>query len=77
MSQADLARNLNVAASQVNRWVRGKAFPQRDNVPRIEKIIGVNLSAAFNKDKPKYELFVSAPVSGIASEDIPAHHEDY
>jgi transcriptional regulator with XRE-family HTH domain len=74
ISQAKLARELRVDASQVNRWIHDKAFPQIDNLHRIEKLLGVDLSAAFNKHKPAYELFVSAPISGLADEDIPEHH---
>jgi transcriptional regulator with XRE-family HTH domain len=75
ISQAALARELHVDASQVNRWVHDKALPQTDNLQRIEQFLGVDLATAFNKIKPKYELFVSAPISGIASEDIPGHHD--
>jgi transcriptional regulator with XRE-family HTH domain len=75
VTQASLARELNVDASQVNRWAKDKAVPHLDNVQRIEKLLDVDLSAAFNKTKPKYELFVSAPISGIASEDISEHHD--
>lgn len=62
-------------ASQVNRWIHGKALPQLDNLRRIEEVLGVNLSTAFDKNKPKYELFVSAPISGVASEEVSEHHD--
>jgi transcriptional regulator with XRE-family HTH domain len=75
VSQAALARELHVDASQVNRWIHGKALPQVDNLRGIERFLGVDLSPAFNKNKPKYELFVSAPISAMASEDLPAHHD--
>jgi transcriptional regulator with XRE-family HTH domain len=75
-SQAALARELHVDASQVNRWVRGKAFPSVDTLLRINKFLSADLSVVFDKTKPKYELFVSAPISGIAGEEIPQHHDD-
>jgi transcriptional regulator with XRE-family HTH domain len=75
ISQAKLARELQVDPSQVNRWIHNKALPQVDNLHRIEKCLDINLSTAFNKHKPKYELFVSAPISGLADEDIPEHHD--
>ncbi len=74
VSQADLARKLNINQAQVSRWVHGGALPQVDNLHATEDFLSVDLSAAFNKVKPTYELFVSAPISGIASEDIPEHH---
>lgn len=74
-TQAALARELHLDPSQVNRWIHDKAFPPLDTLQRIEKILGTTLSAALNAHKPKYELFVSAPVSGMAAQDIPEHHE--
>ena len=74
ISQAALARELRVDASQVNRWVNGKALPHIDNVQRIEKFLKIDLSDAFANSTPDYELFVSAPISGLADEDIPEHH---
>jgi len=75
MTQAELARQLKIDQGQVSRWVHDKAIPHRQTIARIEKLLNVDLSTTFNEIKPKYELFVSAPISGIASEDIPAHHE--
>jgi transcriptional regulator with XRE-family HTH domain len=74
-SQAELARKLNIDQGQVSRWVNGKAAPHRKTINRIEKLLDVDLSTAFNETKPRYELFVSAPISGIAGEDIPEHYE--
>jgi transcriptional regulator with XRE-family HTH domain len=74
-SQVTLARAIRVDPSQVNRWVRGKALPHRDNVKAIETFLETDLSEAFTKWTPSYELFVSAPISGLADGDIPAHHD--
>lgn len=75
MGQVDLAREIPIDPSQVNRWINGKALPQRKNVHRIEEILDVDLSAAFDESTPDYELFVSAPISGIAADNVPAHHD--
>jgi transcriptional regulator with XRE-family HTH domain len=75
ISQAALARELKVDPSQVNRWVRGNAIPHFDNVQRIEKFLKTDLSDAFTKSTSDNELFVSAPISGIADENIPEHHD--
>lgn len=75
ISQAALARELHVDPSQVNRWVNGKALPHIENVQRIEKILKIDLSEAFARSTPDYELFVSAPISGLSDEAIPEHHD--
>jgi transcriptional regulator with XRE-family HTH domain len=75
MSQADLARELPMDQGQVSRWLTAKAIPQIKNLHRIEEVLGVDLSGAFAESKPDNELFVSAPISGLADEDIPAHHD--
>ena len=59
----------------MSRWVNGKAVPHIDNVRRIEEILKVDLSSSFTKSTPEYELFVSAPISGLADDDIPEHHD--
>jgi transcriptional regulator with XRE-family HTH domain len=74
MSQAALARELHVDASQVHRWLYGQALPQAKNISLIKTILGVDLSGAFAESTPEYELFVSAPISGISSQDVPDHH---
>lgn len=75
-TQAALANALRIDPGQVSRWVTGKAVPHVAIVRRIEEILGVDLAGSFAKSIPGYELFVSAPISGIASEDIPKHHDD-
>lgn len=74
MNQAELARQLNVDPSRVNRWVNGKAVPHIDTVGRIGIILETDLSDSFARSTPDYELFVSAPISGIAKEEVPDHH---
>jgi transcriptional regulator with XRE-family HTH domain len=75
ISQAELARNIPIDQSQVSRWITGKAVPQIQNLHRVEKILDVDLSDSFTKSTPDYELFVSAPISGIPGEKVPEHHD--
>jgi transcriptional regulator with XRE-family HTH domain len=74
-SQAELARELRIDPSQVNRWVNGRAIPQIDNVRRIQAFLNVDLSDSFAKSIPQHELFVSAPISAIATDEIAEHHD--
>lgn len=41
ISQSELARRLDVTASAVNQWARGRATPSRDNIVRIEDELAV------------------------------------
>lgn len=75
ITQAELARRLQTDASQVNRWANGKAVPHINTVRRIERILKADLADALSESMPDYELFVSAPISGIKDEDIPEHHD--
>jgi transcriptional regulator with XRE-family HTH domain len=73
-TQADLARKLDMDPGQVSRWINGKAVPHIGNVRRIEEFLKTDLAGSFAESTPEYELFVSAPISGIAIEDVPEHH---
>jgi len=74
-TQAALAHELKIHQSQVSRWVNGKSIPHIDNINRIDKFLKADLTDSFAKSTPDYELFVSAPISGIAPEAIPEHHD--
>jgi transcriptional regulator with XRE-family HTH domain len=75
MTQARLARELCIDPGQVSRWVHGKAIPHVDNVRRIEEILGRDLESSFVASTPDYELYVSAPIVGLDSEDMSAHYD--
>ena len=75
IKQAALARALETDASQVNRWARGYAVPHVNTVRRIERFLKADLADALAESTPDYELFVSAPISGIEGKDIPEHHD--
>lgn len=74
-SQADLGRLLDVDPGQVSRWVNDKAVPHIDTVGRIEDELGVDLSAPFGNSTPEFELYVSAPITGLDHDRI-GHHRD-
>jgi transcriptional regulator with XRE-family HTH domain len=73
-SQAKLARELQIDPGQVSRWVNGKAVPHSETLARIERTLKADLSAAFSASTPEYELYVSAPITGLNLEDIGVHH---
>lgn len=75
ITQAALAREFGTDASQVSRWANGKAVPHINTVRRIERLLKADLAGALAESTPDYELFVSAPISGIVHEDIPDHHD--
>jgi transcriptional regulator with XRE-family HTH domain len=73
-TQAGLARELVIDAGQVSRWVNGKAIPHSETVAKVERILGTDLSASFAASKPDYELYVTAPISGLKHEEISPHN---
>lgn len=75
MTQAALAGELHIDAGQVSRWCNGRAIPHKNNILRINGILGIDLSKSFAESKPTYELFVSTPISGLDSKKIPQHHD--
>jgi transcriptional regulator with XRE-family HTH domain len=75
LTQATLARELQLDPAQVSRWINGKAVPNSANVRLIEKILSADLADSFSASTPKYELYVSAPVAELNPQDMPAHHD--
>ena len=75
MNQAKLARELGIDAGQISRWATGKALPLRETVQRIGLILGVDLAEAFQSSTPTFELYVSAPITGVGKKGLPAHHD--
>ena len=73
MTQAALAGELHIDAGQVSRWCNGRAIPHKNNILRINGILGIDLSKSFAESKPTYELFVSTPISGLDSKKIHQH----
>ena len=73
-SQAGLAKELHIDAGQVSRWVNGKAIPHSETLAKIEAILGADLTTAFAASRPEYELYVTAPITGLKVEEIAAHN---
>lgn len=76
MSQAALAKAMEVHPSQVNRWVHGRAMPGMENVSKIEKLLKIDLSDVLTHPSREYELFVAAPEGGLRPDDVADHHAD-
>jgi transcriptional regulator with XRE-family HTH domain len=74
MSQADLAREMSIDQGQMSRWATDKAVPHIEAVARMEEILGADLSAAFAASTPEYELYVSAPITGLSRKAMSTHH---
>lgn len=78
ISQAALARRLDVTSSAVNLWVKGRAQPTRDNIERIEDELAVEprgellqaagYSPAANGSEPTVESLIRAD-PGLDAED--------
>jgi transcriptional regulator with XRE-family HTH domain len=78
ISQAELARRLNVTSSAVNLWVNGRAKPSRANVERIEDELAVDSRGSLlallgysredEKSQPTPESLIRAD-PGLAPED--------
>jgi transcriptional regulator with XRE-family HTH domain len=75
MTQASLARELRIDVSQVNRWTNNKALPHISYIGRIERVLGVDLSDSFVNSKSNYELYISAPLAELDSNDLPQHQD--
>jgi len=74
--QAELARKLQIDPGQVSRWATNKQRPHVTTVLRIDEILGSNLVEAFNALTPDYEIYVSAPITGLDPAAIGQHHDD-
>lgn len=74
LSQAGLARQLNIDPGQVSRWANNKAVPHSDTLHRVERILGADLAESFSASTPSYELYISAPISGLEQQDMLEHH---
>lgn len=72
--QADLARSLGVDPGQVSRWATGKSVPHSATVRKLEDLLDADLSDALEESTPDYELYVSAPITGLGTDAISAHH---
>lgn len=76
MTGKDLARKLDVDQSRVSKWRNGHELPPTHKVEEMEQILGVSLSGVRRASAtPHYELYVSAPITGLKDEDIAPHRD--
>jgi transcriptional regulator with XRE-family HTH domain len=82
-TQKWLADELSIDPGQVSRWVNNRAQPRIENIRRIKDLLGVDLEAelqqsttASEPSPPNYEVFVSAPISGLSDAEILDHQSD-
>ena len=52
MSQADLAKAMNVSTVAVSQWERGEYQPTTDKLPQLAMLLGVDVSALFAVEAP-------------------------
>jgi transcriptional regulator with XRE-family HTH domain len=72
----DLASQLKVDDSRVSKWRNGHERVPDDKVAPIERLLNADLSALH--DAPAavhYEMYVAAPITGLAPADIEPHHD--
>lgn len=75
ITQSALAERINTDPGQISRWVNDKSVPHVEAVKRMESVLGGSLLNAFSAAVPDYELFVSAPITGLAETEISIHHD--
>lgn len=75
MSQADLARKLPADPGLVSKWRRNHQTPRPDTIRKIEQALGQSL-ASYVEAQSEYELYVAAPITGLANGAISAHHDE-
>lgn len=75
-TQAKLAERLGTDASQVSRWVNGKAEPHPSTIGAMENILQADLSRAMRESTTKYELYVSTPIASLDDDAMIADHND-
>lgn len=75
MNQAEVAHKLSINPSQVSRWVNNKSMPHIKTVGQLETILRADLMTAYEAVAPAYELFVSAPITGLGRDGVREHHD--
>lgn len=74
-NQRWLAENLHVNPTQVSRWVNGNALPRVESVAEMERLLHASLLDVLSMPTSEFELFLSAPITGLGPDSIAAHHE--
>lgn len=75
ITQAYLARQLDIDAGQVSRWINDKALPHQAVVQRMNRILGTDLSQFYAVNVFQYQLYVASPADGLALNAIDSHQK--
>jgi transcriptional regulator with XRE-family HTH domain len=59
MTQLDLAKALEVSQSAVAQWESGRSFPSEDVVPRLRKLLEIDISPEEGRRKPGSREFLA------------------
>ena len=70
MRQIDLAALLDVAASTVANWERGKSFPER-HLGDVERILGISLTAVNGTPPPPTDPLERELWDLLTAPDVP------
>lgn len=80
MSQAELANRLGVQRQAVTNWVKGHSRPSRDNLVRLEDILGVPRGElmrllGYSASSDREQRLVTLEEAIRAEEDLSAEHK--
>ena len=53
LSQAQLAKCLDVTQGAISQWETGEAMPQTDKLPKLAEALGCTIDELFDKDATK------------------------
>lgn len=74
--QVWLAEKLGVSETTVSRWVTGKTRPLREQAMEASDLLGdPEVLEVFDATTAPYELYLSAPISGLKSTEVAAHRD--
>ncbi len=76
MSQSDLARALPADAGLISKWINGHQSPGPANRRRLKEVLGLDLGISRPATRKTHELYVAAPITGLANGNIAVHHAE-
>jgi transcriptional regulator with XRE-family HTH domain len=77
MTQLDLAKALDVSQSAVAQWESGRSFPSEDVVPRLGKLLEIDIAPGEDRRRSGARGFMSGfqrpllPITGLPVRDDP------
>ena len=60
LSQADIARAMNVDSAAVCRWESGRAMPRADKLPLLAGLLGCTIDALYGREDQEENARASA-----------------